>query len=93
MAHGCKCQEKCIADEWLLSGNLRGSDAAAQNVFDEGKKYWFPHVNRTHIRIKAGQDLSDMRYSSYIIMYIIHTKIFYMRIVSVQLPEMGQVVM
>lgn len=31
MAHGCKCQEKCIADERKLSGDI---NAPTQKVFD-----------------------------------------------------------
>lgn len=45
MAHGCKCQEKCIADEWLLSGNLR--DAATHNHSDMDKM----HIKKTGIHV------------------------------------------
>lgn len=54
MACGCKCQEKCIADEWLLSGNLCSSDAATKNGFDIGNIIF---VKRMHINIKAGEEM------------------------------------
>lgn len=53
MPHGCKCQQKCIADEWLLSGNLRGYSHTKSLMWG---KLLIPSCG-THIRIIAGQDL------------------------------------
>lgn len=53
MAHGCKCQQKCIADELLLSGNLRGHSHTKSLMWG---KLLIPSCG-THIRIIVGQDL------------------------------------